>query len=170
MATDYFDVTEPSAREAVWQYTLVTRYEMLLCGHRLQPLDPSFELLSVKVGQGREMIFVGARYHPPAPCYSTSDLLTDAHRVYSASDTERLSRFTDRPGWRSEFFIRQPTGHQNRANICRFSANQRRQTPRPRLRLRPRLRERKGSSVYCEKWPYGNRCVHRSCRANSRED
>ena len=37
--------------------------------------DPTFELLWVKVGQGREMIFVGALYHPPAPCYSTSDLL-----------------------------------------------------------------------------------------------
>lgn len=38
-------------------------------------IDPIYELLWVKVGLGRDSLFVGALYHAPAPPYSNSDIL-----------------------------------------------------------------------------------------------
>jgi len=39
------------------------------------PTNSLFELLWVKVIQGCHVTIIGALYHPPAPKYSTSDLL-----------------------------------------------------------------------------------------------
>ena len=37
--------------------------------------DPNYELLWIEISRGRDLTFIGALYHPPAPIYQTTNLI-----------------------------------------------------------------------------------------------